>query len=452
MATRAFIAHAKCDPDDRLVAADEPLASLQIACGGSLPGTIAVPMLLELVRAARKAVKPIGRQIEALGDEERVSAWVEVDPSDPSGDCQIGVVTWRTESAPDEDLRAGSRLHDQINRHCAELSVRLDQNQAVLAASAIGPHLAELAERMNHSRGRVWTEFVAIEGQDHRQPLHWRLLDGAKLRVAGNDRDWKATLTPVDGPEPGLAGFELLLVADQPPPEQSRRSGRPEDELALGRDIAPVLRRPINRIIANAETIKGRLAGPISDEYSGYAADIAAAGQHLLSLIDDLADLEVVEAEDFAVAPDDIDLADVARRAIGILGVRAREKTIELSGPATDDELLATGEFRRALQILLNLVGNAINYSGEGGVVSLAFGRDGGMAQVHIADSGPGLEAEQQSRVFDKFERLGRSGDGGSGLGLYISRKLARAMGGDVTVESVPGEGAIFTLSLPARD
>ena len=80
--------------------------------------------------------------------------------------------------------------------------------------------------------------------------------------------------------------------------------------------------------------------------------------------------------------------------------------------------------------------------------VSVATGT--GRAAVTVADEGPGLSAEQQAKVFDKFERLGRSGDGGSGLGLYISRRLARAMGGDLTVASAPGEGARFTLELPA--
>ena len=79
----------------------------------------------------------------------------------------------------------------------------------------------------------------------------------------------------------------------------------------------------------------------------------------------------------------------------------------------------------------------------------LTVAADGERAAVTVADEGTGLSPQQQARVFDKFERLGRSGDGGSGLGLYISRRLARTMGGDLTVESAPGEGARFTLELP---
>ena len=210
-----------------------------------------------------------------------------------------------------------------------------------------------------------------------------------------------------------------------------------------------MLRQPIARIIANAETIRTRMAGPLAEEYSNYAADIAAAGQHLLALIDDLADLEVVESDDFSTAPDRIDLADVARRAAGILGVRAREQGIIVDAPRAGEVLPAIAEFRRVLQVLLNLLGNAIRYSPASSQVWIRLSQEGDMAQVIVADQGPGIAADQQTKVFEKFERLGRSGDGGSGLGLYISRRLARAMGGDLTVESAPGQGARFVLSVP---
>jgi K+-sensing histidine kinase KdpD len=136
-----------------------------------------------------------------------------------------------------------------------------------------------------------------------------------------------------------------------------------------------------------------------------------------MGLVDDLADLEVIEAENFVPLPDPIDLADAARRAAGILSMRAREKNITISAPAHEVTLPAVAEFRRVLQILLNLIGNAIRYSPEGSTVIVDLSRDEGFARVAIADQGPGLSSEEQARIFDKFERLGRSGDGGSGLG-----------------------------------
>jgi signal transduction histidine kinase len=95
-------------------------------------------------------------------------------------------------------------------------------------------------------------------------------------------------------------------------------------------------------------------------------------------------------------------------------------------------------------------VGNAIRYSPANSQVWIRLEVEGSRARVIVADQGPGLSPEQQARVFEKFERLGRSDEGGSGLGLYISRRLARAMGGDLTVESAPGQGARFTLEVPA--
>jgi signal transduction histidine kinase len=171
----------------------------------------------------------------------------------------------------------------------------------------------------------------------------------------------------------------------------------------------------------------------------------------LLSLVEDLTDLEVVEADDFNTAPDRIDLVDVARRAAGILAVRAQERGIAIDAPRPGEHLPAIAEFRRVLQILLNLVGNAIRYAPDNSQVWIRLEDAGSRARLIVADQGPGLSADQQAKVFEKFERLGRSSeDGGSGLGLYISRRLARAMGGDLTIDSAPGQGARFILELPA--
>ena len=98
---------------------------------------------------------------------------------------------------------------------------------------------------------------------------------------------------------------------------------------------------------------------------------------------------------------------------------------------------------------MLNLINNAIRYSPDGTEVQVEVGAEGGSAYISVADQGAGVGTEDYERIFAKFERLGRTGDGGSGLGLYISRRLARAMGGDLTVAAAKGGGAKFTLRLP---
>lgn len=455
----SFLARALSDGEDRLISADEPLAGLQLRCGGELPGTIAVPALIDMVRKARRYGMKLARTLRAQDGTQQVIAWAEVSPrSDGQSGCEIAVSSWRVESLPAEDPWEVERRHREIDCELAELSARLDSGQRLLAIESDAPDLSELVSAMRAGIGKPWTDFVSVEGDSHHQPMHWRLLDGASLSVPGSSRSWRARLLPQEvlGGDP--AGFELLLTAHTPLPQvqaagQSNETDAANERRAgqglVGRDIAPVLRQPIARIIANAETISTRLAGPIAEEYASYAADISAAGRHLLALLDDLSDLEVVESDGFSTASDCIDLAEVARQAAGILAVRAQEKAIAIDAPKPGESLPAVAEFRRALQVLLNLVGNAIRYSPENSQIWIRLEDEDGRARVVVADQGPGLSIEDQARVFEKFERLGRSGDGGSGLGLYISRRLARAMGGELSVQSASGQGARFVLELP---
>ena len=453
MNAHEHLVRAASDGADRLVAADDLLARLQLRCGGEIPGTIAIPALLETVRSARRFRLRLARSIIAHDGSGSISAWVEVRPRDNEAEgCDITIRNWQV-TAMAEDATEAERRRADLDRGLAEFFAQLDPGQRVLAAHADAVDLADLASAMNSGRGLPWTDFVTVEGGAHHSPMHWRLLDGALVAVSGSDRRWQARLEPRHSAEGDILGFELRLVALDARPSTARAQASAPGAVAslVSEEVAPVLRQPIARIIANAETIRARLAGPIADEYAGYAADIASAGQHLLGLLNDLGDLEVVEADDFATVAEPIDLAEVARQAAGILGVRARERGIMVEVPPPEATTPAFAEFRRVLQVLLNLLGNAIRYSPLDSRISIAVEREGDRSRATVADEGPGLSADDAARVFEKFERLGRSGDGGSGLGLYISRRLARAMGGDLHVESAPGEGARFTLELPGE-
>lgn len=442
---------ARCDGSDRLVEADEALAALQVRLGGAYPGALAIPGLLALVRRSRTARLPLSRQLTVADTEQPLSFRACATPD--GEDTRIEITDWRL-SADAWAGQDGAGTDQALLRQLAEAHVVLDAEQRVVSGMVEGADLGEFASALRQGFGCYWTDLVEIEGSAHRQPLHWRLLDGARLRVQGSVRDWKACVLPLRS-----GGFELLLVAETVLPSsvtaQTDTAAVADDAVPdwkglLGRKLAPALRQPINRIIANAETIRTRLAGPLSEQYVAYAGDIAEAGRHLASLVEDLADLETVEADGFSPEPDHIDLADCARRAAGILGVRARERGITLALPLAEEHVPAIGEFRRVLQVLLNLIGNAIRYTRSDTTVSIDCGIDGALAWVSVSDEGEGIAPEQSEKVFEKFERLGRSGDGGSGLGLYISRRLARAMGGELVVGNGPAGGARFVLSLPA--
>ncbi len=249
-----------------------------------------------------------------------------------------------------------------------------------------------------------------------------------------------------------FAGFDGaardLSPGDVPAQPDEVASDLPD---GFSRRIGRALRDPLGRIIANADSMSAQADGPLRDDYVAYAADIASAGRHLLGLVDDLEDLSAIERADFAVAVEDLDLADVARRAAGLLAVRAAQGDVRIERPSFDEAMPASGEFRRVLQILVNLIGNAVRYSPPGGTVWILLERDGDDACVIVGDQGKGIAPADQERIFAKFGRVDPTEAGGSGLGLYIARRLARAMRGDILVDSAPGQGARFVLMLPGR-
>ena len=130
-----------------------------------------------------------------------------------------------------------------------------------------------------------------------------------------------------------------------------------------------------------------------------------------------------------------------------MLDSSAQEREVRIDFEKTDS-LPAKGEQRAVIQILVNLIGNAIRYSPERGRVIVQFARTGDTASISVQDEGPGVAGADQQRIFERFERA-HANEGGTGLGLAISRRLARSMGGDVTLDSAPGQGARFTLTLP---
>lgn len=477
--TSLLAARGLTDERDRLLTADDPLAELHEACGGTIPGLLAVPELLDLVQQGRRMGLRLAREFSAFDGVDFVSGFVRVHPLTEAqgGGCEMLVENWQRTPAPDPDTRMIAERLDEIDRTAAEVTARLDPRQRIQLLTASAPDARALQEASEAAPGCVWTDLVNLQDLAHKQPLHWRLLDGARCTFEGSSRDWRVRLLPLGPANGNPRGFELLLVADRPladrPGERDKAAIAEEAHAKLiGGALTPVLRQPIARIIANAETIRSRMAGPLLPEYSDYAGNIVAAGQHLTGMLDDLAELEVVEAPGFATQREAVDLADAAQRAAGILGVRAQAKRIAIALPDTASAPVGAGEFRRVLQILINLIGNAIAYSPERSTITIAtFGDEGsGTVAVTVSDEGPGIDPAQRNRIFDKFERLGRDGDDGSGLGLYISNRLARVMGGSLQLvsasasdsggegsggegsagEASSSRGATFRLTLPA--
>ncbi|WP_447762370.1 sensor histidine kinase [Sphingopyxis panaciterrae] len=451
------IVRGRIDRSGALVSADGPLLRLQQRAGAGLDKPLALPHLARLVALAQRLQRDISRPLYTADDHSDVHALVRIVP-DPDG-ASLEISDWRTRPAmqPQVPAIADTALVPrgwmwECDQQLRLVSLRAGDQAPPVSADWEGRSLSELFELQPDEDGhfpvlralarqaRFDAQRVRADGPAAR--IGMTLSGDALFDATGRFTGFRGVAAPVEEAETPQAA----------PRVDPAFGSLPLSDPQFGRRIDGALRGPLSRIIATAETISGQFDGPIRADYARYAGDIAHAGRHLLGLVDDLADLQNIERPGFKAAADEIDLGDLARRAVGLLGMKAEEKGIRIDAPRTDDKMPATGEFRRVLQVLLNLLGNAIRYSPDDSLIWIRVDREGDRAMVTVADQGQGIDADQQAVVFEKFERLGRTDSGGSGLGLYIARRLARAMDGELTVESAPGQGARFTLSLPARD
>lgn len=240
---------------------------------------------------------------------------------------------------------------------------------------------------------------------------------------------------PPAGPAPtGVADSDEPLFSD-------RAGGGAADAARTDPMFDELLRSPLRQIIATADRIAGRSDGPLGDDYASYAADISAAAHHLLSVVRSM-------GEQSGAGRSAIDLGDLVYEAVALIETAAIEREIAIAVEPVHG-FTAFGQAGAVIQILVNLIGNAVRHSPVRATVTISFERSAEQAIVHVADDGPGIDPADQQRIFERFER--GSGDGpGSGLGLAIARRLARSMDGDVILESRPEMGARFSLLLPA--
>ncbi len=450
------------DRDGRLVEADQRLHDLNARAGGAIGLPLAVPQVATLGRLAQRLGILVSRGVVAADGDDDLELWVRAQPDAPSGGVRLTVTGWRTRAAWHPTAAAADRAADFLRSgadwlwetdsalRLTFLSVSAGVRHGFDASAMLGQPLTRLFVLGEREGMFPILGGLALQRRFDDQPATIRDT-GRGVRLAANPR------TDASGAFAGFVGAAHLLD-DAAPATDTRpvavavtAAASEAATAAFAARLDQALRAPLDRIIANADSIHAQSEGPLRQDYADYAADIASAGRHLMGLVDDLVDLQAIERPDFAVAGEALDLADVARRAAGLLQVRAAEATVRIDRPSLGESLAATGEFRRALQVLVNLIGNAVRYSPGEGMVWVRAERDGEMAAIIVADQGKGIALDDQARIFDKFERVDPREAGGSGLGLYIARRLARAMGGDVTVDSAPGQGARFIFTLPAR-
>jgi signal transduction histidine kinase len=220
-------------------------------------------------------------------------------------------------------------------------------------------------------------------------------------------------------------------------------------------NVSHELRTPLTAILGFTEFLVSGLDGPLNPRQHEDATTVLANARSLLGLVDDLIDLSRIEAARVEVRTRVVDVAEILDRVVGQLRSRAGAKGIRLGLDAAAAQVIAEADPERVESILLSVLDNAIKYTPAGGAVRASAWVEPpdapgpSVARIDIADSGVGIAADDQERVFERFQRLGGPDQPGAGLGLTIARGLARLQGGTLTVESTLGLGSRFSLRLP---
>ena len=215
--------------------------------------------------------------------------------------------------------------------------------------------------------------------------------------------------------------------------------------------VSHELRTPLNAILGFAQLLE--LDPGDGERQQGWNRQVLSSGRHLLALMDDILDLSSAETGHMTVLQEPVPLRAVVEEAWAMVHSGANELGVQLLDelPAGHTEQVLADR-KRVKQIVSNLLSNAVKYNRAQGWVRVSLRRTGMQWALEVNDSGLGLDAAQQARLFNPFDRLGaeRGPVQGTGLGLALSRQLAHAMGGEIDVSSTPGLGSSFTLRLPA--
>ena len=353
----------------------------------------------------------------------------------------------------------------------------------VLAAWAIGHHVARPLVDLAGAAERVAEgEYSRIETGRTAAP--------SQSRSGGAGRDEVARLTAsfnrmVDEVTASHAQLEIQVDEAQSLAEKVEQTNAQLEETAReaqeARTIAESanaakdqflaqmsheLRTPLNAIVGYTQLVEMGVAGPVTDKQREYLARLAASSKHLLALVDDLLDIAKTDAQQMAVESEHALTETAISAAIADVEPQARSKGVAIvHDEMAGEHVPYVGDEQRVRQVLVHLLSNAVKFTTPGGTVTLGaslaedapptarLAGGGPWALIRVADTGIGIPFERQSSVFDPFVQ-GESGltrtSGGTGLGLTISRRLARVMGGDITLESAPDSGSAFTLWLPA--
>jgi signal transduction histidine kinase len=210
------------------------------------------------------------------------------------------------------------------------------------------------------------------------------------------------------------------------------------------------LRTPLNAIIGFSQVLKEQMFGELNAAQTEYVDDVLSSGEHLLNLINDILDLAKVEAGRMELQPTTFALPGLLDNAMSMVRERATRQGVSLTTETDPSVGVIEGDERKVKQILFNLLSNAVKFTPAGGRVTLAATADHRQVEISVRDTGVGISADDQLRIFEEFTQVGAyRAQEGTGLGLALTKRLVELHHGRLGVESEPGAGSTFTFWLP---
>jgi signal transduction histidine kinase/DNA-binding response OmpR family regulator len=314
--------------------------------------------------------------------------------------------------------------------------------------------LAEVAKVVSRDKN------YSVRATPTRDPAELAILiDAFNEMLAQIQQNEKALRKAHDGLEQRVLERTAELEAAKKEVEEFSRSIlRAKEEVERGSKfkdqflstMSHELRTPLNAVLGFSDLLADERYGPLNEKQQRYVSHIHTGGKHLLSLISDILDLSKIEAGRMELAIESLRVTTTLGEVISVMQPLAEKKSQVLTKQVESD-LLVRADSTRFRQVLLNLVGNAIKFTPNGGRIELGARMVQGKVRVEVRDNGPGIPPEEQQRIFEAFYRLRETGKKteGTGLGLAITHRLVELHGGELSLESQVGQGSCFYFSLP---
>jgi PAS domain S-box-containing protein len=283
-----------------------------------------------------------------------------------------------------------------------------------------------------------------------------RNLEVRRIRKDGIIIEASLAVSPIRDKDDNVIGF-LHLARDVTEKKRYEQRLKELDKMksAFVSNVSHELRTPLTAIKASADNMLDRLIGDLNGKQVGYLTRIKSNSDRLARLINDLLDLSTIEAGKIDLRPTKLSLVTLVKEAAESLRPVATEKLINLTVMSADPGVIAWADRDKVIQVLMNLIGNALKFTPTRGKVTIAVAKDSAAwMQISVTDTGPGIPAEEVNKVFGRFYQIGQAGTQktqGTGLGLAISKALVEMHGGKIWVESEAGKGSTFSFTLPAE-